>query len=142
MEDARAPWATGEADKHPLSPDIIQATEAHLGPSRTSSPSRYSKLATMEGEEGTLRRGSVGTGCVRVAKSGDFNKNPPQISVLKVGLKAWCILSPLPRYRGGSPFQISLELLFLYTSPASQTFYLYSYNSKITEHPRVTIGIR
>ena len=75
MEDARAPWATGEADKHPPSPDITQATEANLGPRRTSSPD--SKLATMEGEEGRLRRGSVGTGGVRVAETGDLKKKAP-----------------------------------------------------------------
>ena len=28
----------------------------------------------MEGEEGRLRRGSVGTGCVRVAETGDLKK--------------------------------------------------------------------
>ncbi|RPA96634.1 PTPA-domain-containing protein [Choiromyces venosus 120613-1] len=75
VEDARAPWATGEADKHPPSPDIKQATEANLGPKRTSSPD--SKLATMEGEEGRLRRGSVGTGGVRVAETGDLKKKSP-----------------------------------------------------------------
>jgi len=75
MEDARAPWATSEADKHPPSPDITQATEANLGPKRTSSPD--SKLATMEGEEGRLRRGSVGTGGVRVAETGDLKKRSP-----------------------------------------------------------------
>ena len=140
MEDARAPWATGEVDKHPPSPDITEATEANLGPRRTSSPD--TKLATMEGEEGRLRRGSVGTGCVWVAETGDLKKTAVPISVLNVGLKASVILSLLLPYRGCSPFPISLKLLFLYTSPARRTFYLYSYNSKITEHPRVTIGIR
>ncbi|KAG0130867.1 hypothetical protein HOY82DRAFT_486115 [Tuber indicum] len=77
IEDARTPWATGEADKHPPSPDITQATEANLGPRRTSSPD--SKLATMEGEEGRLRRGSVGTGGVRVAETGDLKKKLPPL---------------------------------------------------------------
>lgn len=71
-DDTKEPWATSVADKHPPSPSIIQATEANLGPKRTSSPD--SMLATMGGEEILRRRGSLGTGGVRVAETGDLKR--------------------------------------------------------------------
>jgi len=121
MEDARAPWATGEADKHSPSPDITQANEANLGPRRTSSPD--SKLALWKAKrvdlEGVVLEpgvfGSLRQETLRKRHLHPTNANGLPIGVLKVGLKAWVILSPL---------------------------LLYCYNSKITEHPRVTIGIR
>lgn len=68
-EDTVAPWKLGGEDAEPVSPP--PATEANLGPKRTSSPD--SRLAaSLDGEEAEKRRGSLGTGGVRVAETGDL----------------------------------------------------------------------
>lgn len=75
-EDTKAPWATSGAEGR--SPLIEQATEANLGPRRTSSPD--SRLAaSLDGEEAEKRRGSLGTGGVRVAETGDLKRRQPSI---------------------------------------------------------------
>ncbi|KAL7275647.1 Serine/threonine-protein phosphatase 2A activator 1 [Rhizina undulata] len=73
--DAKTPWASSSSSSPRKSEDIPltpQATEANLGPIRTSSPD--SKLATSESEEADRRRGSMGTGGVRVAETGDLKR--------------------------------------------------------------------
>lgn len=71
-EDAKAPWATGGEERNSL-PLIQQATEANLGPRRTNSPD--SRLAAfLDVEEAEKRRGSLGTGGVRVAETGDLKR--------------------------------------------------------------------
>lgn len=75
-EDTKAPWAMGreEGDSSPL----VQATEANLGPRRTSSPD--SRLAvSLDGEEAEKRRGSLGTGGVRVAETGYLKRRQPSV---------------------------------------------------------------
>lgn len=74
--DSKAPWATGREESSP--PLIQQATEANLGPRRTNSPD--SRLAvSLDVEEAAKRRGSLGTGGVRVAETGDLKRKQPSV---------------------------------------------------------------
>lgn len=74
-EDAKTPWATSREERN-TPPLIQQATEANLGPRRTNSPD--SRLAaSLEVEEAEKRRGSLGTGGVRVAETGDLKRKQP-----------------------------------------------------------------
>lgn len=76
-EDAKAPWATSREERN-TPPLIQQATEANLGPRRTNSPD--SRLAvSLEVEEAEKRRGSLGTGGVRVAETGDLKRKQPSV---------------------------------------------------------------
>ncbi|KAH0614852.1 uncharacterized protein H6S33_000488 [Morchella sextelata] len=70
-EDTVAPWKLGgEGGAEAVPPPPV--TEANLGPKRTSSPD--SRLAaSLDGEEAEKRRGSLGTGGVRVAETGDLS---------------------------------------------------------------------
>ncbi|KAI5852815.1 hypothetical protein DFP73DRAFT_589878 [Morchella snyderi] len=69
-EDTVAPWKLGgEGGAEAVSPPPV--TEANLGPKRTSSPD--SRLAaSLDVVEAEKRRGSLGTGGVRVAETGDL----------------------------------------------------------------------
>lgn len=76
-EDTKAPWATSreERDSPPL---IQQATEANLGPRRTNSPDSMMAVS-LDVEEAEKRRGSLGTGGVRVAETGDLKKRQSSV---------------------------------------------------------------
>lgn len=76
-ENAKAPSAMGREERS--SPPLVQqATEANLGPRRTNSPD--SRLAvSLDAEETEKRRGSLGTGGVRVAETGDLKRKQPSV---------------------------------------------------------------
>lgn len=76
-ESAKAPSAMGREERS--SPPLVQqATEANLGPRRTNSPD--SRLAaSLDAAETEKRRGSLGTGGVRVAETGDLKRKQPSV---------------------------------------------------------------
>jgi len=76
--DTKAPWATEDSQAGEQSGNSQQPTEARLGPKRTSSPDAMLNPDVKEIRE---RRGSVSTGGVRVAETGDLSgRRPSQTS--------------------------------------------------------------
>lgn len=74
--DTKAPWATDSSTREQPE-DLQQPTEAQLGPKRTNSPDAMLNPDVKERE----RRGSVSTGGVRVAETGDLSgRRPSQTS--------------------------------------------------------------